>query len=175
MFETFEHVPAYPLVFPIFWGAFALFGFVIVRRLKVFTAVGDSAPVTNSEIGVRAWGLIRYAFLQNKMFRWTRAGGVHYILFLGSTLLLIGNINMVTGGLVQAVASWPLDGVFWTLAVFIQNVIALAVLLSLFYFFKRRLVDRPERLSLDRTGLQVLTMIALVVSTEFFALAFEAV
>ncbi len=174
MFETFEHVPAYPLVFPIFWGAFALFGFVIVRRLKVFTAVGDSPPVTNSELGVRAWGLIQYAFLQNKMFRWTRAGGVHYILFLGSTLLLIGNINVVTGGLVQAVVSWPLGGLFWTLAVFVQNTIALAVLLSLGYFFKRRLIDRPERLSLDRTGLQVLTMIALVVSTEFFALAFEA-
>ena len=174
MFETFEHVPAYPLVFPIFWGAFALFALVIVRRLKVFTAVHESAPVSTSEVGVRAWGLIRYAFLQNKMFRWTRAGTVHYILFLGSTLLLIGNINMVTGGLVQAVVGWPLDGVLWTLAVAIQNTIAVGVLLVLGYFFKRRLVDRPERMTLDRTGLLVLTMIGLVVSTEFFALAFEA-
>ncbi len=74
MFETFEHVPAYPLVFPIFWGAFALFALVIVRRLKVFTAVHESTPVSTSEVGVRAWGLVKYAFLQNKMFRWTRAG-----------------------------------------------------------------------------------------------------
>jgi Fe-S oxidoreductase len=174
MFESFEHVPAYPLVFPIFWGAFALFGLFIVRRLKVFTAAHESAPVSSSEIGIRAWGLIRYAFLQNKMFRWTRAGALHYILFLGSTLLLIGNANMVTGGLLQAVVSWPFGGILWTLAVAIQNTIAVGVLLVLGYFFKRRLVDRPERLTLDRAGLLVLAMIGLVVSTEFFALAFEA-
>ena len=117
MFEPFEHVPAYPLVFPIFWGAFALFALFIVRRLRVFTAAHASAPVTTSEVGIRAWGLIRYAFLQNKMFRWTRAGTLHYVLFLGSTLLLIGNINMVTGGLVQAVVGWPFGGALWTLAV----------------------------------------------------------
>ena len=39
LFEPFEHVPWYPLVFPIFWGAFALFLVVIARRLRVFTAV----------------------------------------------------------------------------------------------------------------------------------------
>ena len=77
-----------------------------------------------SEVGIRAWGLVRYAFLQTKMFRWTRAGALHYVLFLGSTLLLIGNINMVTGGLLQAVVGWPLGGALWTLAVAIQNVIA---------------------------------------------------
>ena len=50
---------------------------------------------------------------------------MHYTLFLGSTILLIGNANVVTGGLVQAVVGWPLGGVLWTLAVVIQNVIAL--------------------------------------------------
>jgi Fe-S oxidoreductase len=174
MFETFEHIPAYPLVFPIFWGAFALFLFVIVRRLRVFTAVHEGTPVGSSEVGIRAWGVVRYAILQNKMFRWTRAGAVHYVVFLGSTILLIGNANMVTGGLVQAVVSWPLDGILWTLAVAIQNLIAVGVFLGLVYMYKRRLVDRPSRMSLDRAGLLVLTMIALVVGTEFFALAFEA-
>ena len=48
MFESFEHVPAYPLIFPIFWGAFALFVLVIVRRLRVFTAVHASAPLSTS-------------------------------------------------------------------------------------------------------------------------------
>ena len=107
MFETFEHVPAYPLVLPVFWGAFALFLFVIVRRLRVFTAVHEGTPVPASEVGIRAWGVVRYAILQNKMFRWTRAGAVHYVMFLGSTILLIGNINIVTGGIPQAIVSWP--------------------------------------------------------------------
>ena len=34
----FAEVPAYPLVFPIFWGAFAIFALLMVRRLRVFEA-----------------------------------------------------------------------------------------------------------------------------------------
>jgi hypothetical protein len=174
MFDTFAEVPAYPLVFPIFWGAFALFLVVLARRLRVFTAVNAGGPVAGSDVGRRAWGVFRYAILQSKMFRWTHAGVFHYVVFLGSTLLLVGNINIVTGGLLQAVVSWPLDGALWTFAVGVQNLIAVGVLLVLVYLFKRRLVDRPTRLTLGRTGLLVLTMIALVVSTEFFAQTFEA-
>ncbi len=173
MFDAFAEVPAYPLVFPIFWGAFGVLMLVLARRLRVFTAVRSGASTSDAQIGRRAWGLFRYTVLQTKMFRWTRAGSIHYIVFLGSTLLLIGNINIVTGGLVQAVASWPLDGVVWVFLVGVQNVIAAGVLLVLIYLFKRRLVDRPTRLSLNRAGLLVLVMIGLVVGTESFAQVFE--
>ncbi len=174
MFDTFAEVPAYPLVFPIFWGAFALFLVVLARRLRVFTAVRAGDQAAHADVGRRAWGVVRYAIFQSKMFRWTRAGAVHYVVFLGSTILLIANINIVTGGLLQAIVSWPLGGALWTFAVGLQNVIAVGVLLVLVYLFERRLVERPSRLTLDRTGLLILTMIALVVSTEFFAQAFEA-
>ncbi len=175
LFAPFEHVPWYPLVFPIFWGAFALFAIFIARRLRVFTAVhADGGPVASAELGRRAWGLVRYAIFQSKMFKWTQSGVIHYVVFLGSTILLTANINIVTGGLLQAVVGWPLDGTFWTFLVALQNIIAVGVLASLVYLFYRRLVLRPSRLSLDRTGLQILTMIFLVVSTEFVALAFEA-
>ncbi len=174
MFDTFADVPAYPLVFPIFWGAFAILLVILARRLRVFTAVRSGSRGTDAQVGRRAWGLFRYSILQTKMFRWSRAGAVHYVVFLGSTLLLIGNINIVTGGLVQAIASWPLEGILWAIALAVQNVIAVAVLVVLVYMFKRRIVDRPARMSLNRPGLLVLVMIALVVSTEFFAQAFEA-
>ncbi len=175
LFAPFEHVPWYPLVFPIFWGAFALFLIVIARRLRVFTAVhAEGGPVAGAALGRRAWGLVRYALLQSKMFRWTRAGVIHYVVFLGSTILLTANINIVTGGLLQAVVSWPLGGAIWTFLVGLQNVIAVGVLAALVYLFYRRLVLRPTRLSLGWTGLLVLMMIGLVVSTEFFAQAFEA-
>ena len=68
-FGMFEHVPYYPLVFPIFWGAFALFTLYIVRRLRVFTAAHvEGGPVATADLGRRVWGLIRYALLQAKMF-----------------------------------------------------------------------------------------------------------
>ena len=173
MFAPFEHVPAYPLVFPIFWGAFALFVLLMARRLRVFTAVRASGPAGSADLARRAWGLVRYALLQSKMFRWSGPGAIHYVVFLGSTILLIANINIVTGGLLQAVVSWPLDGIIWAILTGLQNVIAVGVLLVVLYLFWRRLVARPSRLSLDRTGLLILTMIALVASTEFFAQTFE--
>ena len=36
MFEPFADVPAYPLVFPIFWGAAAFFVLAMARHLRVF-------------------------------------------------------------------------------------------------------------------------------------------
>jgi Fe-S oxidoreductase len=170
----FAEVPAYPLVFPIFWGAFAIFILLMVRRLRVFEAVQAVGPDLRGAIPMRAWGVVRYAFLQSRMFRESRVGAFHYLLFLGSTLLLIGNINVVTGGLVQRVTSYPLEGQFWILLVAIQNLVVIGVYISLAYMAKRRLVDRPSRLTLGRTGLLILLMIFLVVTTEFLAQAFEA-
>src|SRR6478609_4110579 len=170
----FAEVPAYPLVFPIFWGAFAIFILLMVRRLRVFEAVQAVGPDLRGAIPLRAWGVVRYAFLQSRMFRESRVGAFHYLLFLGSTLLLIGNINVVTGGLVQRVTSYPFEGQFWVLLVAIQNLVVIGVYVSLAYMAKRRLVDRPSRLTLGRTGLLILLMIFLVVTTEFLAQAFEA-
>ncbi|MFL5683028.1 MAG: (Fe-S)-binding protein [Chloroflexota bacterium] len=170
----FAEVPAYPLVFPIFWGAFAIFALLMVRRLRVFEAVQAVGPDLRGAIPARAWGVIRYAFLQSRMFRERRVGAFHYLLFLGSTLLLIGNINVVTGGLVQRVASFPFEGQIWVLLVAIQNVVVIGVYISLAYMAKRRLIDRPSRLTLGRTGMLILVMIFLVVTTEFLAQAFEA-
>jgi Fe-S oxidoreductase len=170
----FAEVPAYPLVFPIFWGAFAIFALLMVRRLRVFEAVQDVGPDLRGAIPTRAWGVLRYAFLQTRMFRESRVGAFHYLLFLGSTLLLIGNINVVTGGLVQRITSYPGEGQIWVFLVAIQNLVAIGVYIALAYMAKRRLVDRPSRLTLSRTGLLILLMIFLVVTTEFLAQAFEA-
>jgi hypothetical protein len=125
MFEAFAEVPAYPLVFPIFWGAFAIFALLMVRRLRVFEAVHAGGPSPISDLPARISGLIQYTFLQSRMFRERRVGAFHYLLFLGSTILLIGNINVVTGGLPQAILSWPADGVLWALALAVQNLVAI--------------------------------------------------
>ena len=42
----FGHVPGYPLVFPVFWGAVVFFGLVIARHLRIFAAVRASGPYT---------------------------------------------------------------------------------------------------------------------------------
>jgi Fe-S oxidoreductase len=174
MFQAFEVVPAYPLVFPVFWGAFAIFALVVARHLRVFAEARAGGPQALDQFPRRAWGVVEYAILQTRMFREGRVGVMHLGLFLGSTLLLIGNANAVTGGLLQAVVAWPLDGVLWTILSAVQNAVALAAFAAVAYAFERRLVSRPARLLFTRTALIILTMIFAVVSTEFLAQSFEA-
>ncbi len=174
LFEPFAHVPAYPLVIPVFWGAFAIFALVVARHVRVWAAAHPGGPSATERVPVRAWGVVRYTVAQTRMFRDPRAGVMHYGLFLGSTILLIGNINAVTGGIPEAIVGWPLDGVLWTLLVALQNAVALAALAAVAWAFERRLVSRPPRLLLTRTALIILAMILLVVSTEVIAQALEA-
>jgi Fe-S oxidoreductase len=174
MFEPFAEVPAYPLVFPVFWGAFAIFALVVARHLRVFAAVRADGPGALAELPRRFAGLVRYAFLQTRMFREVRVGLMHFALFAGSTILLIANINIVTGGLPQAVLGWPLEGALWALLTGIQNLLAVAVLGAVAYAAFRRLVTRPARLLTTRTSMLILLFITGVVSTELLAQAFEA-
>jgi Fe-S oxidoreductase len=174
LFEPFEHVPAYPLVFPVFWGAFAIFALVVARHVRVWAAAHPGGPAPLERVPARAWGVARYAIAQTRMFRDGRAGVMHYALFLGSTILLIGNINAVTGGIPEAVVGWPIDGLLWTLLVAIQNAVAVAALVGVAWAFERRLVSKPPRLLLTRTALVILAMILVVVSTEVAAQALEA-
>jgi len=61
VFESFAHVPAYPLVFPIFWGAFAVFllafvvlnatlSVLIVRPVIRMSGVADQVSTGNFEV-----------------------------------------------------------------------------------------------------------------------------
>ncbi len=174
MGEAFATVPAYPLVFPLFWGAAAVFGLVMARHLRIFAAARADGPSPFADVPQRAWGVVRYALLQTKMFKDRRAGLMHFGIFWGFVLLTIGTANVVTGGLVQAIVAWPLEGVLWTAVSAMQNVVALVVLAAIGYAFIRRLVTRPQRLTLSGSGLVILAMIGGVVATELLAQAFEA-
>src|SRR4249919_408703 len=155
MFETFSHVPWYPLVFVVFWGAAAIFVLAMARHLRVFAAAHPVVPQPSplGDIPRRFGGLIEYAFVQTKMFKDWRAGLMHAGIFWGFVLLTIGTANIVTGGLVQAIISIPLDGALWA--------------------FERRLISKPRRLTFNRDALIILSMIGGVVLTELLAQVFE--
>ena len=172
MFEPFANVPGYPLVFPLFYGALAFFALVMGRHLRIFAVARPSNPFAN--VPLRVGGLMVYVVGQAKMFKDLRAGVMHAGIFWGFVLLTIGTINVVTGGLVQAVVSWPLGGLLWTSVSALQNVVAVVVLVAVGYAFYRRLVLRPQRLTYTRSALVILSMIGGVVATELLAQAFEA-
>src|SRR5205814_5761028 len=132
---------------------------------------GPSAPFGG--VPRRLWGVIEYALIQTRMFKDPRAALMHWGIFWGSVLLTVGTANAVTGGLVQAVLSWPLDGFLWTIVSALQNVVAVIVLVSIAYAFFRRLVTRPARLTYSTDALVILGLIGGVVASELLAQAFE--
>ena len=173
MFPFFEHVPFYPLVFAVFWGAALLFVLAMARHLRVFAAARADGPSPLDNIPARLIGLIEYAFVQTRMFKDPRAAVLHLGIFWGFILLTVGTANIVTGGLVQAVISWPLDGLLWSAVLAMQNVVAVLVLVCVGWAFWRRFVTRPARLTFNRDALVILGMIGGVVLSEFLAMVFE--
>jgi Fe-S oxidoreductase/nitrate reductase gamma subunit len=172
MFPTFAHVAAYPLVFPLFYGAAMVFAVVMARHLRIFAVARPSRPFAN--VPRRIVGFVEYAIAQRKMFRDLRAGVLHAGIFWGFVLLTVGTANIVTGGLVQAVITWPFDGALWVAVSALQNVVAVIVLVAIAWAFERRLISRPARLTYTRDALIILAMIGGVVATELLAQAAEA-
>jgi Fe-S oxidoreductase len=175
MFPVFEAVPAYPLVFVLFWGAAAIFALAMARHLRVFAAARPAVaqPRAFGEVGRRLFGLVEYAVVQTKMFKDRRAGLMHAGIFWGFVLLTIGTANVVTGGIIEMILSAPLDGAIWAAISAMQNVVAVIVLVSIGWAFWRRLVTKPRRLTFNRDALVILAMIGGVVASELFAEVFE--
>jgi Fe-S oxidoreductase/nitrate reductase gamma subunit len=171
MFEPFAEVPAYPLVFPVFWGAAGFFALAMARHLRIFAVARPSHPFAN--VPARIAGVVEYAVVQTKMFKDVRAGIMHAGIFWGFVLLTIGTANIVTGGLIQSILSIPFDGLLWTAVSAIQNVVAVIVLAAIAWAFVRRLIIKPRRLTFNRDALLILGMIGGVVATELLAQAFE--
>ncbi len=171
MSEPFAEVPAYLLVFPVFWGAAAFFALAMARHLRIFAIARPSRPFAN--VPARLAGLVQYAFVQTKMFKDPRAGLMHAGIFWGFILLTIGTADIVTGGIIQKIASAPFEGLLWAAVSAMQNVVALIVLGAIAWAYVRRLITRPARLTFNRDALLILGMIGGVVATELVAQIFE--
>jgi Fe-S oxidoreductase len=171
MFDVFAEVPAYPLVFPVFWGSAVFFALVMARHLRVFAVARPSQPF--ADVPARVVGLVEYAFLQTKMFKDPGAALMHAGIFWGFVLLTIGTADIVTGGIIQTVLKIPADGVLWAAISAMQNVVAVVVVGSIGWAYYRRLVVKPRRLTLNRDALLILGMIGGVVATELFAQFFQ--
>jgi Fe-S oxidoreductase len=173
MFQVFEHVPGYPLVFVLFYGALALFALEMARHLRVFAAARAAGPDPLEGFGRRTWGLIQYAIVQTRMFRDWRAGLMHAGIFWGFVLLTVGTANIVTGGLIQSIVSIPFDGLLWAVVVAFQDVVAVIVIGAVLWAFERRLISKPARLTYTTDALIILGMIGGLVTAELFAEVFE--
>jgi Fe-S oxidoreductase len=173
MFPFFADVPLYPLVFAVFWGAAGFFTLAMARHLRIFAAARATGPSPLDRLGTRTVSVLRYAFLQTKMFKDPRAGLMHFGIFWGFVLLTVGTANVVTGGLIQAILTIPFDGVIWAVVLGMQNVVAVITIAAVLWAFERRLISRPARLELNNDALWILVMIGGLVAAELFAQVFQ--
>ena len=172
MVEALARVPFWWLAIPVFWGSTAVFALEVERHLRVMDAVRPTAPFR--DVPRRLGGVVRYAILQTRLFRDTRAGLMHYAIFAAFVLLSTGVASAATGGLVEAVVAWPFGGAIWAFLLLARNVVAIAALAGLAYALVRRLLTRPARLTLSRSGVVILLLIGTVVAADLGALTFEA-
>ncbi len=172
MTESLARVPWYPLVFPLFYGALAVFALLMVRHLRVFAAARPARPF--ADVPRRTAALVRYALVQTRMFRDARAGVMHYAIFAAFVLLSLGVASAASGGLVEAVLAAPFDGAIWAAVLLGRNLAAVAALGAVAYALVRRLVVRPARLTLSRSGIAILLLIGGIVAAELGALSYEA-
>jgi len=124
MFPVYADVPAYPFVFAVFWGAAAFFTLAMARHLRIFAAARAPGPNPLANLPARTVGLVRYAFVQTKMFKDPRAGIMHFGIFWGFVLLTIGTADIVTGGIIQTILAAPFGGLIWAAVSAMQNVVA---------------------------------------------------
>jgi Fe-S oxidoreductase len=174
MTEEILRVPGWPLVFPLFWGAASFFALAMTRHLRVMAAAHPAGVPLLSDVPRRLWAVLEHVLAQVRMFRDVRVAVMHHAIFWGFVVLTIATANAVTGGLVQAVISWPFNGAAWAVVAALINVVSLAVIAGVAYALLRRLIQHPARLTYSRDATLILLMIGALVSAEFVAGIFES-
>ena len=156
-----------PGIVALLLAALAAFVWLSARKLRIVAALQPESRWDHP--GDRLRTLVANGLLQQRMIRhdW-RPGLMHAIIFLGFVSLLVRKLQLVIIGFDREFAlAGPLGDAFtvW------KDLVEVGVLLAVGYAFYRRLVLRPARLEPSREGLLVLTLITLIMLTDF---AFDA-
>jgi hypothetical protein len=146
-------------------AALAAFTYSVSRRVRVLLA-GQKDNRFN-RIGTRILETIRYAFLQQRMFRDPYAGFFHLLIFWGFVVLTIRSVSLVLEGIVPGFVLLPgLAGDLYTL---IKDVFEVLTLLGVGMAVFRRAFARPKRLDLTGDAWLILFLIALLMATDLLA------
>jgi len=104
---------------------------------------GQPAHGRTADLGARLWTQVTEVFGQRRLLRWTIPGLAHFFTFWGFVILLTVYIEAY-GALFDANFAIPLVG-HWPVLGFGQDVIALAVLVSIITFAVMRVAQAPRR------------------------------
>ncbi len=126
-----------------------------------------AAPEDRSgQLGQRLRGVLEYVLGQRRLLTWPFSGIAHFLIFWG---FLILNLEILQAGLEALVPALNLDQQYWWGPIaFLQDLLALAVLVGLALAALNRYLLRPRRFagSHQRDATWILLLIGLVVVTQ---------
>ena len=144
-------------------AAFAGFIYFTVRKLRIVASL--QPDLRWDDPWGRVKNLLVYGFLQSRMIGGERKAGImHTVFFLGFLFLLLRKLQLLVIGYDQWFVYPGLAGeVFSALKDFVEILIVLA----LCYGFYRRLVLKPRRLEPGWNAYVILTLIMIIMVTDF--------
>lgn len=145
-----------------------LFGWQIWLKTKLLLA---SAPENRFDhLRERMYAMVKFGLGQSRQFKEFWPGLMHALIFWGFLTLLLAEIGTI-GSAFTATGDWS---VFWFLPgldhfyIGIKNVVELIVLLMVIYALIRRLIIKPERITLSFEANLILVFIATLMITDYF-------
>jgi len=143
--------------------AFAGFGYLTWRKLRIVAALQPEARWDHP--AARLGTVLLDGLLQRRMIRgeW-KPGIMHTVIFLGFLSLLLRKLQLIAIGYDEGFAVTGLAGGAFA---WFKDLVEVAVTVAVAYAFYRRLVLRPARLEPNREGLLILSLIGLIMVTDF--------
>jgi Fe-S oxidoreductase len=144
-------------------AGFAAFALLAWRKLALVAAL---APENRFDDPPRRLArLLRVGFGQSRLLSGDfRPGLMHAVIFFGFLTLLVRKLHLIVIGYAP-LATIP--GVFGGVYTALKDLVEIAVLVAVGYGFWRRFVRRPQRLEPNREATVILTLIALIMVTDF--------
>ncbi len=123
---------------------------IAARRARwLFTLISSGQPATGraDNLGARLWAQVAEVFGQRKLLKWSVPGAAHFFTFWGFVILISVYLEAY-GTLFVHNFHIPLIG-RWSVLGFVQDFVAVAVLISLGTFAIMRIRQAPERRERD--------------------------
>ncbi len=143
--------------------AFGWFGYLTWRKLRIVASLQPEPRWDHP--AARLGTVLGDGLLQRRMIHgeW-KPGVMHTVIFLGFLSLLLRKLQLIAIGYDQGFAiTGTIGGAF----AWFKDLVEVAVTLAVAYAFYRRLLLKPARLEPNREGLLILSLIAVIMVTDF--------
>ncbi|MDF2607073.1 MAG: fadF [Bacillales bacterium] len=159
-------------IFTILTGyALYLFSYLLLTRYK-YIQIG--VPITSdSSLKFKLKNFFIYVFGQEKLFKDSKSGVLHFLLFYGFIIIQFGAIDFIWKG-ISPRGHLPL-GSYYSPFSTIQEVVAIVILFGVGWAYYRRYIEKVPRLKRNLKAAVVLVLIFILMVSVIFGNALDAV